>query len=424
MHDNDYNSSNSGYLLDAFEGISTVFTDFEKIHSSASNTVYRAKRYGKWWLIKTLNPGLSENSLYCQRLRKETEILMSLQHEDIVAAIGFEDIPELGKSIVMEFVDGVTLDKWLDTKPDRSSRTRAAYKLVDALSYIHSKGIVHRDLKPANILVAHNGESIKIIDFGLADTVSHTILKQPAGTPAYMSDEQKQSSVPDIRNDIYSLGIIFKTLLPERKHVIKKCLLPIESRFRNTGELKKALERNNTLRQRYPVLAFLILTFVIILLFGMGGLREGNQNTSQAVSMNTVKNADKNDLPLTDTTETVIRHDETSLHKSSEESKIILAPDNKVDLAIERGIEQLHETWSENEYVRHIDTLKNMKYFRTDISFDLSPSLICIDKYIQSLDPSFSNEQKNLILDRLNQENRVLAEKLLTKSNQLVNEQK
>lgn len=67
-------------------------------------------------------------------------------------------------------------------------------------------------MKPQNIMVTHNGHYLKIIDFGLADTDSHAILKQPASTLKYMAPEQAQHAVPDVRNDIYSLGVILQEM--------------------------------------------------------------------------------------------------------------------------------------------------------------------------------------------------------------------
>ena len=86
---------------------------------------------------------------------------------------------------------------WTDTQK------KIAEELMDAVGYLHSKGIVHRDLKPENILITRNGEHLKLIDFGLADSDSYAILKQPAGTSGYMSPEQKVTAVADVRNDIY-----------------------------------------------------------------------------------------------------------------------------------------------------------------------------------------------------------------------------
>ena len=55
-------------------------------------------------------------------------------------------------------------------------------------------------------MITHNGNHVKLIDFGLSDTDDFAILKQPAGTPSYISPEQIVSQQADIRNDIFSIG--------------------------------------------------------------------------------------------------------------------------------------------------------------------------------------------------------------------------
>ena len=198
----DYDSSASGYLTDSFEGISQTFTDVEILGTSGVNVVAKAKRYGRWWLLKGLNKQVASETGYQQRLRKELELLMQLQHPYVVAAAGLESVEGIGHCIVMEYVEGPTLKEWLRNGHTRKERRRIARQIAEALEYIHSKGIVHRDLKPENIIITSTGDHVKLIDFGLADTDSHAILKQPAGTLKYMSPEQMQTAVADVRNDL------------------------------------------------------------------------------------------------------------------------------------------------------------------------------------------------------------------------------
>ena len=202
-------SSASGYLTDSFEGIDRVFTDVQIVSTSATNVVAKAKRYGRWWMLKALQPEVREQSAFQLRLRKEMEILMQLQHPNIVTVVGMEQVDSLGECLVMEYVDGDTLANWLRGKASRNERHRIAEELTDAVGYLHSKGVVHRDLKLENILITHNGNYVKLIDFGLADTDCHAVLKQPAGTLQYMSPEQAVVAEADVRNDNYSLGVIF-----------------------------------------------------------------------------------------------------------------------------------------------------------------------------------------------------------------------
>ena len=120
----DYDSSASGYLTDSFEGISQEFTDVEILNTSEVNVVAKAKRYGRWWLLKSLRQEIAQETGYQQRLRKELDILMSLQHPAVVTAVGLEEVKNIGLCIVMEYVDGVTLNGWLQEKHSRKERRR------------------------------------------------------------------------------------------------------------------------------------------------------------------------------------------------------------------------------------------------------------------------------------------------------------
>jgi serine/threonine protein kinase len=153
MQRENYDSSASGYVVDSFEGISQIFTDVEILSTSEVNVVAKAKRYGRWWLLKGLKKEIAGEAGYQQRLRKEFEILMQLQHPYVVAAYGIEDVEGLGRCIVMEYADGPTLKEWLEGNTTRQSRLAIAHEMIDAVAYIHTKGIVHRDLKPENIIV-------------------------------------------------------------------------------------------------------------------------------------------------------------------------------------------------------------------------------------------------------------------------------
>jgi serine/threonine protein kinase len=206
----------SGYLIDGFEGIDHHFTNIEIIKNTEYNILAKAKRYGRWWMLKAIRAEEDKQTVFQQMLRKELEILMQMQHPNIVQATGMEYVETLGMCIVMEYVDGIQLDEWINSPKSKENRFRLAEELLKAVEYIHTSGTVHRDLKPSNIMVTRNGENIKLIDFGLADNDHIAILKQPAGTPKYMSPEQAANSIPDIRNDIYSLGIILQQLLPEK----------------------------------------------------------------------------------------------------------------------------------------------------------------------------------------------------------------
>ena len=230
--------------MDSYSGIiieesrrSEQFSDFTPIPCKGFNILCKAKRYGRWWVLKGLKEPYRQDESYKNLLHKEFDLLISLQHPNIVSAYSMEEIPEMGTCIVMEWIDGITLEHWSGRKTEGEA---IFLQLLDAVHYIHAKQIVHRDLKPSNIMITHNGNHVKLIDFGLSDTDDFAILKQPAGTPGYISPEQIVSQQADIRNDIFSIGCILEKILPSKPYtaIIKRCKAPIAQRYANVDELK------------------------------------------------------------------------------------------------------------------------------------------------------------------------------------------
>ena len=247
---------NSSYISEvAAEAVSEQFSDVTIEHTSGSNVVARAQRYGRWFMLKGLNDTSRDKAMPRQMLRKEFDILIRMQHPNVVQTLGMEHVEGLGTCIVMEYVDGITLKEWLSGKHGEAKHTDAVRildELLHAVAYIHSLGIAHRDLKPKNIILTRQGLHVKLIDFGLADTDDYAVLKQPAGTASYMSPEQMAMQIPDIRNDIYSIGVVMRQMpLPRYyKQVGEHCLLPIDERYQSVAEMEDDIARQGTRTKR------------------------------------------------------------------------------------------------------------------------------------------------------------------------------
>ena len=190
--------------------------------------------------------------------------MVQLDHPNIVKAISKEVNEELGSCIVMEYVNGVTLDKFLETNPSKQARHKVMDQLVDALAYIHNKQILHRDLKPSNILVTHNGNNVRIIDFGLSDADDYAILKQTVGTLSYMAPEQlEQGRKVDCRADLYAFGLLLRKLFPHRyRSVAAKCTCKDpEQRYANMEAVQKALAQHD---RRVKTMLFMAVSLLAL----------------------------------------------------------------------------------------------------------------------------------------------------------------
>ncbi len=268
------NASSSGFVVDSFEGVNDHFTSLKILETHGHNVLARAKRFGRWYLLKGLAPEVSQQTAYHEMLVKEFDIMMRLQHPGIAQAVSLEDVEGMGKCIVMEWVEGMTLSEWLEGRHTREMRRRVAQQLMDALDYIHQHGVAHRDIKPSNIMIASYGQKVKIIDFGLADTDVHALLKHPAGTRSYMAPEQASAIVPDTRNDIYSLGLVLEDLQLGQlyKNPIARCLKPIDKRYQSVDELKEDIERGKRRRRMMQVVGFAIAVSLVIagIMLGLG----------------------------------------------------------------------------------------------------------------------------------------------------------
>lgn len=265
--------TSSDFLQENFFTAEDNITEyFEITTQSKYNTFYKIKRFGRWFLLKGLKPEYATQPLYVSLLKKEFELSAELSHPNIVVTLLKEDNPRIGPAIMMEYIDGMTLDQFLATNPTTEQRQKVVLQLLDAMQYFHSKQITHRDLKPSNILITHNGFNVKIIDFGLADADNYAIFKQPAGTVSYAAPEQMVSgSTIDCRTDIYSFGLILREIFPKRYSAIaRKCTQSTPSkRYANAADILRAIHRQTQLRKlMLPAILgvlLLILPFSLLL---------------------------------------------------------------------------------------------------------------------------------------------------------------
>jgi serine/threonine protein kinase len=204
--------------------------------------VYRARHIllGDKVAIKVLPPQMRNNAEWLRRFRREGQAARRFRHPNAVTVYDLRTTSEGLIYMVMEFVEGHTLD--VELKRSGRLTPLQAFTILEpimsVLNAAHAMGVVHRDLKPENIMLGKPGEDgqpiTKLLDLGIAKmkeiaggeasgTTALTIAGQVLGTPFYMSPEQ-WGEVPadgsveiDGRADIYSLGVVFYELVAGRR---------------------------------------------------------------------------------------------------------------------------------------------------------------------------------------------------------------
>jgi serine/threonine-protein kinase len=165
--------------------------------------------------------GLNQEQLFLSQAR----VIARLSHPNIVTVYDCGHMDFL-YYIAMEYAQGDNLREAVRKKgPLALEDARSILEqLADALIYAHSQQVLHLDVKPGNIILRHSGE-IKVVDFGLAKILSEAAAKATAnedsqltlvGTPQYMAPEQILGNAPDVRTDIYGLGLTLFYLLTGR----------------------------------------------------------------------------------------------------------------------------------------------------------------------------------------------------------------
>jgi hypothetical protein len=193
------------------------------------------------------------------RFRRETEILVRLQHPGIAplldAGVGGDGRPWFA----MALVEGEQIDAWCrrGALPTRE-RVRLVQQVADAVAHAHRLLVVHRDIKPGNVLVDANGRAV-LLDFGISRVLEEGAAELTSGgsypfTPRYAAPEQREGGAISTATDVYGLGaLLYKLLLDETPALAADGELAMPAAARLPGDLdailRKALAKDP--RDRY-----------------------------------------------------------------------------------------------------------------------------------------------------------------------------
>ena len=202
-----------------------------KLGEGGMGVVYKAEQTGalhRTVALKLIRTGWNSKRVVA-RFESERLALARMNHPNIARVFDAGSTEDGRPWFVMELVEGRHLTEWCDHhRMDSRARLDLFLEVCRGVRHAHRKGIIHRDLKPSNILVSGtaNAPVVKIIDFGIAKALTDpedqaadmTIVGQQLGSPDYMSPERigGDDDDPDIRSDVYSLGVIVFELLSGR----------------------------------------------------------------------------------------------------------------------------------------------------------------------------------------------------------------
>ena len=227
------------------------YQDLQVIGAGAMGVIYRAhdpllhRQVALKILRHSAGPHASE------RVLKEAKAMARLSHPNVVTVYD-AGIVENHVYLVMEYVDGESLAKWLKTPRPVGEVLERFVAAGRGLEAAHAAGLVHCDFKPANVLCGSGGR-VRVTDFGLA-RLDNESDGHAAGTPAYMAPEQFQAGSADARSDQYSFCVALYEAIAGKRPDQGKPDRPIPTR------LRRAIDRGLSKRpeDRFPSMAELL----------------------------------------------------------------------------------------------------------------------------------------------------------------------
>lgn len=241
----------------------------------ATSCSYRVRIGGKEHFMKQLRPELKDDWRYISAYQKEYEVGRKINNPYIVR---YESIDENanGLYILMEHVNGYTLDEKLTMDPEYFSRGNNFEKLftqiLKGLKALHEANVAYMDLKPDNVMLTQVNSDVKIIDLGFcfADAYSHTV----GCSYEYAAPELQEGALErvDARTDIYAVGRLMLyvkeaacvNVSKRLQRIIDRCIQPdMQNRYANVNEVLMDLTHRRKWMMRLTIASVLILSLAL-----------------------------------------------------------------------------------------------------------------------------------------------------------------
>src|SRR5579885_1931882 len=243
----------------------------EKIGKGGMGSIYKADDLTllRPVILKVISKGASFDSTAVMRFQNEARASSRLNHPNIAKVFDFGELDGNDLFLVMEFVDGKTLQASINEKEhlELVEVLEIFIQLCDALAHAHQEGVIHRDIKPSNIMLRNDEEGYfpVLLDFGVAkldDLYREQHLTSTGnivGSPLYMSPEQAGGGAITAASDQYSLGCVLHEVLTSEPPYVGETIVETLAMHRAQSEVDlSALSDDQRLAPLQMVLAKLL----------------------------------------------------------------------------------------------------------------------------------------------------------------------
>ena len=223
-------------------------------------SIHKARRGTKYIILKS---AAHKDAMTTEFLRREFELGITLSHSCVVTTLGFEEDTPAGPALILEYIEGVSLEDYIATHPTDSAADRIIDDILDGTDYLHHRGVLHNDIKPSNIIVNPHGAA-RIMDFGLSISDDSVYKGCIGGSQGYSAPEIMAGKGPaGAASDIYSIGLLIRQMSSRKyRRIIDRCCRqdPAE-RYQSIPALKRAI----ALRRHLPVAVAAVIFAVFVL---------------------------------------------------------------------------------------------------------------------------------------------------------------
>lgn len=330
---------NSDSRFDSREFVNTPSLKLIEEREGGTCVCYQLRIHGKLHFVKKIKPEFENDPRMRAAFRKENEIGFSISHPNIPTYMFMEGIFSPEEYVVTEWIEGESLDNFVENNPqyfsDKNKIEKFILQVSDTLDYLHQKGIIHGDLKPSNIMLSRDGEKAFILDLGFCHTDSHQLtggFSSLFTAPEVIEGKEVISS-----SDYYSLGKVIEFIYdssgisqPKKIGGLQERLTSYfpEKRLKSKEEIEKALKTSK--KRNIVVSAFLSLMLLSLTIGIAIKASTGNDNKNNASIMPAELIANQDSEPIS--IENVEEPENDDLEEKVEGAKIKEATEIKVNI--------------------------------------------------------------------------------------------